>query len=156
MIYISDCGAVVVSTDLIYKDRGRRDCIRRIPDQIEGGRNREHWGPLPCHRKHGANRTGLRQRRQARGGEGQWCRRRPVALRRQAHLLGYESWRARGYVSVGAVTLKEKSTKEIADIVELSPRTVEALRDKLKVKTSAKTTAGLILYAVKPKIIQEL
>lgn len=51
---------------------------------------------------------------------------------------------------------EEKSTKEIADIVELSPRTVEALRDKLKVKTGAKTTAGLILYAVKHKIIEEI
>jgi DNA-binding NarL/FixJ family response regulator len=51
---------------------------------------------------------------------------------------------------------EEKSTKEIADMVELSPRTVEALRDKLKVKTGAKTTAGLILYAVKHKIIEDL
>ncbi len=51
---------------------------------------------------------------------------------------------------------EEKSTKEIADMVELSPRTVEALRDKLKVKTGAKTTAGLILYAVKNKIIEEI
>jgi len=50
---------------------------------------------------------------------------------------------------------EEKSTKEIADIVELSPRTVEAIRDKLKVKTGSKTTAGLILYAVKHKIIEE-
>jgi len=51
---------------------------------------------------------------------------------------------------------EEKSTKEIADIVELSPRTVEAIRDKLKVKTGAKSTAGLIMYAVKHKIIEEL
>ena len=51
---------------------------------------------------------------------------------------------------------EEKSTKEIADIVDLSPRTVEALRDKLKVKTGAKSTAGLILYAVKHKLIEEL
>ena len=50
---------------------------------------------------------------------------------------------------------EEKSTKEIADIVELSPRTVEAIRDKLKVKTGAKSTAGLIMYAVKHKIIEE-
>lgn len=50
---------------------------------------------------------------------------------------------------------EEKSTKEIADIVELSPRTVEAIRDKLKVKTGSKTTAGLIMYAVKHKIIEE-
>ena len=32
---------------------------------------------------------------------------------------------------------EEKSTKEIADMVDLSPRTVEAIRDKLKVKTGA-------------------
>jgi DNA-binding NarL/FixJ family response regulator len=50
---------------------------------------------------------------------------------------------------------EEKSTKEIADMVELSPRTVEALRDKLKVKTGAKSTAGLIMYAVKHKLIEE-
>lgn len=43
----------------------------------------------------------------------------------------------------------EKSTKEIADIVEISPRTVEAIRDRLKIKTGAKGTAGLILYAIK-------
>ncbi len=48
---------------------------------------------------------------------------------------------------------EEKSTKEIADIVDLSPRTVEAIRDKLKVKTGAKSTAGLIMYAVKNKIL---
>ena len=51
---------------------------------------------------------------------------------------------------------EEKSTKEIADMVELSPRTVEAIRDKLKVKTGAKSTAGLIMYAVKHRIIEEL
>jgi DNA-binding NarL/FixJ family response regulator len=50
---------------------------------------------------------------------------------------------------------EEKTTKEIADIVELSPRTVEAIRDRLKVKTGSKTTAGLIMYAVKHKIIDE-
>lgn len=51
---------------------------------------------------------------------------------------------------------EEKSTKEIADIVDLSPRTVEAIRDKLKVKTGSKSTAGLIMYAVKHKIIEEM
>ncbi len=48
----------------------------------------------------------------------------------------------------------EKSTKEIADIVEVSPRTVEAIRDRLKMKTGTKTTAGLILYAVKHGIVE--
>ncbi len=51
---------------------------------------------------------------------------------------------------------EEKSTKEIADMVDLSPRTVEAIRDRLKVKTGSKTTTGLIMYAVKHKIIQEI
>jgi DNA-binding NarL/FixJ family response regulator len=50
---------------------------------------------------------------------------------------------------------EEKGTKEIAEIVELSPRTVEAIRDKLKVKTGAKSTAGLIMYAVKNNILDE-
>lgn len=50
---------------------------------------------------------------------------------------------------------EEKSTKEIAGLVDLSPRTVEAIRDKLKVKTGAKSTAGLILYAVKHNILGE-
>ena len=51
---------------------------------------------------------------------------------------------------------EEKSTKEIADMVDLSPRTVEAIRDKLKVKTGAKSTAGLILYAVKNNILKTM
>lgn len=50
---------------------------------------------------------------------------------------------------------EEKSTKEIAEIVELSPRTIEAIRDKLKEKTGAKSTAGLILYAVKHNFLKE-
>lgn len=48
---------------------------------------------------------------------------------------------------------EEKSTKEIADLVSLSPRTVEAIRDKLKSKTGVKSLAGLIMYAVKSGII---
>jgi DNA-binding NarL/FixJ family response regulator len=49
---------------------------------------------------------------------------------------------------------EEKSTKEIADMVDISPRTVEAIRDRLKIKTGAKSTAGLILYAVKHGIVE--
>jgi DNA-binding NarL/FixJ family response regulator len=49
---------------------------------------------------------------------------------------------------------EEKSTKEIADIVDLSPRTVEAIRDKLKTKTGAKSMAGLVMYAVNNGIIK--
>jgi DNA-binding NarL/FixJ family response regulator len=57
-------------------------------------------------------------------------------------------------VMVLKLMCEEKSTKEIADIVDLSPRTVEAIRDKLKTKIGARSTAGLILYAVKNNIIE--
>ncbi len=50
---------------------------------------------------------------------------------------------------------EEKSTKEIADVVDLSPRTVEAMRDKLKSKTGAKSMAGLVMYAVKAGIVEQ-
>lgn len=56
-------------------------------------------------------------------------------------------------VTILKLMCEEKSTKEIADIVDLSPRTVEAIRDKLKSKIGARSTAGLILYAVKHNII---
>jgi len=43
----------------------------------------------------------------------------------------------------------EKSTREIAEMVDISPRTVEDIRDKLKIKIGAKSMAGLVMYAVK-------
>lgn len=49
----------------------------------------------------------------------------------------------------------EKSTREIAAAVELSPRTIEAIRDKLKIKTGTKSTAGLIMFAVKNNLIDQ-
>jgi len=58
-------------------------------------------------------------------------------------------------ISILKLMCEEKSTKEIADIVDLSPRTVEAIRDKLKSKTGVKTMAGLVLYAVKNGILEE-
>ena len=50
---------------------------------------------------------------------------------------------------------EEKSTREIAAAVDLSPRTVEAIRDKLKTKTGAKSLAGLIMYAVKAGLVEQ-
>ncbi len=58
-------------------------------------------------------------------------------------------------ITVLKLMCEEKSTREIAEAVELSPRTVEAMRDKLKTKTGAKSTAGLIMYAVKHKLLDE-
>jgi len=48
---------------------------------------------------------------------------------------------------------EEKSTREIAEMVDISPRTVEAIRDKLKMKIGAKSMAGLVMYAMKTGII---
>ena len=73
-----------------------------------------------------------------------------------AHLMPQEVHLSDKETTILRLMCEEKSTKEIADMVELSPRTVEAIRDKLKVKTGAKSTAGLIMYAVKNKIIEEL
>ena len=57
-------------------------------------------------------------------------------------------------VTILKLMCEERSTKEIADMVDLSPRTVEAIRDKLKTKTGAKSMAGLVMFAVKTGIIE--
>ncbi len=58
-------------------------------------------------------------------------------------------------ITVLKLMCEEKSTREIAEVVELSPRTIEAIRDKLKTKTGAKSTAGLIMFAVKNKLLDQ-
>lgn len=58
-------------------------------------------------------------------------------------------------ITVLRLMCEEKSTREIAEAVELSPRTIEAIRDKLKTKTGAKSTAGLIMFAVKNKLLDQ-
>lgn len=70
------------------------------------------------------------------------------ALAEDAHLTEKE-------LHVLKLICREKTTKEIADIVEISPRTVEAIRDKLKVKTGAKSMAGLVMFAVNHGILKE-
>ena len=59
-------------------------------------------------------------------------------------------------VTILKLMCDEKSTKEIADMVDLSPRTVEAIRDKLKSKTGTKSMAGLVLYAIKAGIVEKV
>src|SRR5205085_12250126 len=68
--------------------------------------------------------------------------------------VSYDADLSEKEVHVLKLMCEEKSTREIADIVEISPRTVEAIRDRLKMKTGAKSTAGLILYAVKHGIVE--
>ena len=58
-------------------------------------------------------------------------------------------------ITILKLMCEEKSTKEIADIVDLSPRTVEAIRDKLKTKTGTKSMAGLVMYAVKAGLVEQ-
>jgi DNA-binding NarL/FixJ family response regulator len=87
-------------------------------------------------------------------------------LTNKALLAGLRTKRTDGYGNTEAdlsekelrvlrLMCEEKTTKEIADIVEISPRTVEAIRDKLKTKTGAKSMAGLVMYAVKNGIMDE-
>lgn len=58
-------------------------------------------------------------------------------------------------INILKLMCEEKSTKEIADMVDLSPRTVEAIRDKLKTKTGTKSMAGLVMFAVKAGILEQ-
>jgi DNA-binding NarL/FixJ family response regulator len=58
-------------------------------------------------------------------------------------------------ITILKLMCEERSTKEIADMVDLSPRTVEAIRDKLKTKTGTKSMAGLVLYAVKAGLVEQ-
>lgn len=58
-------------------------------------------------------------------------------------------------ITILRLMCEEKSTREIAEAIELSPRTIEAIRDKLKVKTGTKSTAGLIMFAVKNKLLDQ-
>jgi DNA-binding NarL/FixJ family response regulator len=77
-----------------------------------------------------------------------------LRLKRQAEVVTpTEAKLTEKEVTILKLMCEEKSTKEIADIVDLSPRTVEAIRDKLKTKTGAKSMAGLVMYAVKTGII---
>src|SRR5918993_2754106 len=48
----------------------------------------------------------------------------------------------------------EFTAQEIAQKMEISPRTVEAIKDRLMERFGAKNTAGLVFYAVKNNLIE--
>lgn len=50
---------------------------------------------------------------------------------------------------------KGLSIVEIADIIHLSPKTIEGYRTKLLIKTETKNTLGLVLFAIKNKLVTE-
>lgn len=49
---------------------------------------------------------------------------------------------------------EDKTTEEISEDVFLSPRTVETIRQNMKTKVGAKTIAGLLMYAVRNKLLK--
>ena len=51
---------------------------------------------------------------------------------------------------------QDKTTEEISKEVFLSPRTIETIRQKMKEKVGAKTIAGLVMYALRNKLIDEV
>ena len=78
-----------------------------------------------------------------------------LRTKRQEAVLSEEPQLSDKEVKILKLMCQEKTTREIADILDISPRTVEAIRDKLKVKTGARSMAGLIIYAVKHGILKQ-
>lgn len=48
---------------------------------------------------------------------------------------------------------EDKTTDEISEVVFLSPRTIETIRQNMKAKAGVKTIAGLVMYCSRNKII---
>jgi DNA-binding NarL/FixJ family response regulator len=49
---------------------------------------------------------------------------------------------------------EDKTPDEISEEVFLSPRTIESIRQQMKTKAGVKTIAGLVMYAMKNKLIE--
>lgn len=49
---------------------------------------------------------------------------------------------------------EDRTTEEISKEVFLSPRTIETIRQKMKEKVGAKTIAGLVMYAMRNKLLE--
>jgi DNA-binding NarL/FixJ family response regulator len=48
---------------------------------------------------------------------------------------------------------EDKTTEEISKVIFLSPRTIETIRQNMKMKVGAKTIAGLVMYGIKNKML---
>jgi DNA-binding NarL/FixJ family response regulator len=48
---------------------------------------------------------------------------------------------------------EDKTTEEISKVIFLSPRTIETIRQNMKMKVGAKTIAGLVMYGIKNKLL---
>src|SRR3954470_7354665 len=49
---------------------------------------------------------------------------------------------------------EDKTTEEISKEIFLSPRTIETIRQNMKQKVGAKTIAGLVMYAMRNKLLE--
>lgn len=49
---------------------------------------------------------------------------------------------------------EDKNTEEISEAIFLSPRTVETIRQNMKAKVKAKTIGGLLMYAMRNKLLE--
>ncbi|MBS1924805.1 MAG: response regulator transcription factor [Bacteroidetes bacterium] len=57
-------------------------------------------------------------------------------------------------VKILQLLAEDKTTEEISKIIFLSPRTIETIRQNMKNKANTKTIGGLIMYAMRNKIIE--
>lgn len=78
-----------------------------------------------------------------------------LRTKRQESLISEDPPLSEKEIKILKLMCEEKTTKEIAEIIEISPRTVEAIRDKLKIKTGARSMAGLVMYAVRHGILKQ-
>jgi DNA-binding CsgD family transcriptional regulator len=49
---------------------------------------------------------------------------------------------------------EDKTTEEISKVIFLSPRTIETIRQNMKMKVNAKTIGGLLMYGMRNKLIE--
>jgi DNA-binding NarL/FixJ family response regulator len=56
-------------------------------------------------------------------------------------------------VKILRLIAEDKTTEEISKDVFLSPRTIETIRQNMKTKVGAKTIAGLVMYAMRNKLL---
>ena len=59
-----------------------------------------------------------------------------------------------GEIRILTLIKEEKTTEEISNLMNLSKRSIELKREKMKLKARKKTVAGLILYAFKRGLLE--
>ena len=67
---------------------------------------------------------------------------------RKKSLFNNEETLSSREIDVVKLICQEKTNQEIADILFLSPRTVESHRQRILDKIGAKNTVGIVIYAV--------